>query len=128
MMQDRSRDQMREIRDEQRVLNELWLGQLALIGIDQEGDLRKGEKRNAERQFDLHQADIGKLQPIDRVDEQVEIFERKKTGEVACNSDRGDRTALVVGKHSAPNQLPRGERHSEKIVRDDGWHEDQQIS
>ncbi len=39
VMQDRARDQMREIGDEQRVMRQCVAGDIAAVGIDQERDL-----------------------------------------------------------------------------------------
>jgi hypothetical protein len=52
-MDDRSGDQVREIRDEQRIVQEIELGGLAFVNVDQERDLREGEERYAERQEDV---------------------------------------------------------------------------
>lgn len=46
MMEDWPRYQMGEIGDEQDVMDKIVLSRLALVGIDQEGDLGKRESGN----------------------------------------------------------------------------------
>ena len=53
VVQDRSRDQMREIGDEQRVMRQRVARDLAPVGIDQKSDLGESVERNADRQQDV---------------------------------------------------------------------------
>src|SRR5262249_40531899 len=49
----RAGNQMREERDEERVMERFVLARFAAIRVDQESDLRESEKRDADRQIDV---------------------------------------------------------------------------
>src|SRR5579872_4836719 len=54
MVQDRPRNQVREIGHEQRVMRQGVVANLAAISIDQKGDLGESVKRNPDRKQDVH--------------------------------------------------------------------------
>ena len=53
VVQDRPRDQMRKIGDEQRVMRQRVARDIAPVGIDQERDLGEGVEGDADRQQDV---------------------------------------------------------------------------
>ena len=75
MVQDRPRDQVREVGDEERVVHEVVLAHLALGRVDQIGDLGKRVERDAERQDDLADRPVGAEGVVEIVDEEVGVLE-----------------------------------------------------
>jgi hypothetical protein len=53
VVQDRPRNQMREIGDEKGVMRPGIMRDLSAVGIDQEGDLGEGVKGNSDRKQDV---------------------------------------------------------------------------
>ena len=53
VVKDRPRDQMREIGDEQRIMRQPVMRDLAPVGIDQERDLGEGVEGNSDREQDV---------------------------------------------------------------------------
>ena len=65
---------MREVGDEQYVMNEpVFLGQAA-VGVDEESYLRKREEGDSERQNDVQQAYLPSEGGVRRADEEVRVF------------------------------------------------------
>ncbi|MNT13397.1 hypothetical protein D3C72_1483660 [compost metagenome] len=98
MVQHRARDQVREVGDEQHVVDEAALVHLALPAVDQEGDLREGIERDADRQHDVHQIDRREArrdQPgVDVLQEEVGVLEDGQHAQV--DHQRGDQQRLAL--------------------------------
>src|SRR5262249_5151422 len=75
VMVDRASNEMREKRDDQRIVEWFVLTRLATIRVDQKGDLRECEKRHRDRQSDLRllQGDARHLGKT--LDQKPRIFE-----------------------------------------------------
>src|SRR6185503_10581466 len=81
-MQDRSRDQMREVRNEEEVVDEAIGSRLAAVGVHEVGDLREGEERNAKRENDIHRGPVRSPGCVDGLDEEVGVLEEGEHAEV----------------------------------------------
>ncbi len=92
VMQHRSGDQMRKIRDEQCVMHEVALANLAFVAIHEKCDLGEGEERDADGQNDIERADLrgrdGMQREIDVVDEEVRVLEVGEYAEVETDGRR----------------------------------------
>ena len=86
VVQDRSRDQMREISDEQRVVRQRISGDLAPVGVHQEGDLGKRVKRYSDRKQNVD----GQAAVKHRIEvrgKEACIFEKPEHQKVAADPD-----------------------------------------
>src|SRR6202011_4069368 len=72
---DRPGQQLREKHHEEAIFEEVVLGDLAAGGIDEIGNLLKGEERNAERQQNVLQHKIGLQRGVGGVDQEIGVFE-----------------------------------------------------
>ena len=87
VMQHRPGDQVRKVRDEQRIRDETWLRRLALVGVDEKGDLGEGEKGDAERQDDAGERNVDAAELPQRIDEKIGVLEIAESREIG--DDRG---------------------------------------
>ena len=75
VVQDRPRDQVRKVGDEERVVHEVVLAHLALRCVGQVSDLREGIERDAQRQDDLREGPARAEGVVEVVDEKVGVLE-----------------------------------------------------
>ena len=100
MMQNRPRDQMREIGHEQTVMDKAVFACLALIGVHQKRDLREGEKRNPQRQNDGAQTDTGSGRCVQVIDKEVRVFVIRQQGEIGNNRKSQQTTRAANNAHA----------------------------
>src|SRR5262249_24141213 len=100
VMVDRASNQMREKRDEQRIVEWFVLTRLSAIGVEQKGDLRECEKRDADRQSDIRllQGDARHL--AKSFDHKPGVFEVPEQQEIATDTDCQEDTTLASQQHS----------------------------
>ena len=84
-MQDRPRDQVRKISDEQHVMHEVVFLDLALIGVHQKGDLGKGKEGNAQRQDDVSQIPVRAKQRVQAADKEIGVLVVGQQAQVGGN-------------------------------------------
>src|SRR4051794_20972576 len=72
VMQDRARDQMREVRDEQTIMDWIIFISFVTVAVDQKCNLGEREKRDADRQGDV---DRGSAEECEVLGEEISIFE-----------------------------------------------------
>ena len=68
-------DQVGKVGDKQAVVNKVEFFRLATGSIYQKGNLREGEKRNAQGQDDVRQSVAGAQRRVDGIDKEVGVFE-----------------------------------------------------
>ena len=73
---------MREECDEKGVAQEVISPDLAARGVDEKGDLREGEERDADRQHDLAARRRQRQDRGDRAEQEIEIFEVEEDDEI----------------------------------------------
>ncbi|MEY9364927.1 hypothetical protein ABH994_007648 [Bradyrhizobium yuanmingense] len=105
VMEDGPRDQMREVRHEQRVMRQRIGRDLAAISVDQKRDLGEGVEGDADRQQDVER-DIRAEQRVDVLRDEAGIFEDAEHEEIADDAERECGLSLRV----------RELRHDEKMA------------
>src|SRR5258706_511477 len=94
VVEDGTCHQMRKIGNEQEVRHKSRLSDFSLIGVDEVGDLRKCEKRNADRKNELRQASGTHAEARQAIQEKVEVLEIAQCDEIGGNRRReSERTA-----------------------------------
>lgn len=126
VVQHRARDQVRKVGDEQHVVDEAALMHLALPAVDQEGDLREGVERDADRQHDVQQRDLRQArrgQPVVHVrDEEVGVLEDREHAQVDHQRQHQQRLALAVvplrrGRQAQPEPVVDADRRHQQRQR-----------
>ena len=113
MMDNRSGQQMRKIGDEQSIIDKasrprtLMCFHFTARGINQISDLREGEKRNAERQHDMHQVPLRAEHEVGVGNEEIGIFIIPKQRQITGNAQRQDRPCRA-GPYSRPRHADAG--------------------
>lgn len=87
-MDDRTGDELREEGDEERVVGEAVFARLALVRVDQVGDLLEGEEGDRQRQDDGVEVKVGAGEGVEAADGEVGVFEVAEQAEV--EDDAGD--------------------------------------
>ena len=97
VVQDRPRDQMREVGDEQRVMRQRVARDIAAVGVDQKRDLGEGEEGDADRQQDVdrqarseHRIEIG--------GEEAGVFEDAEHQQIAGDAGRSSAARRAAGR------------------------------
>ena len=81
MVQDRTRDQVREVADEERIGNDAVAHRIA-IDVDEVRDLREREERDAERQDDRLHAHSGAEERVHVAHQKARILEVAEDGQI----------------------------------------------
>src|SRR5215469_10505194 len=91
VMIDRASDEMREKRDEERIVEWFVFTRLATVGVDEKSDLRECEKRDADRQVNIRprQGDAGHR--VESLDHKPRIFEIAEQQHPTDEKIEGDR-------------------------------------
>ncbi len=104
VMEDRSRDQMRKVRDEQRVMRQRVARDVAPVGVDQKRDLRESVEGNADRQQDV------RVIPVENI--ALRLAARKpaylkmpSTSKIAGDADREHRKARRGAQFPGDQQI-----------------------
>jgi hypothetical protein len=87
VVHDWTSDELREEGHEQRVVDEVQPIHLAPVGIHEERDLLKREKRDADRQHDLAQHEVEAGDRVEVVHEEVGILEVPQRREVEHDAE-----------------------------------------
>src|SRR5262249_11502287 len=105
VMVDRAGDEMREKRDEKPIMEWFVFARLATVGVDQKGDLREREKRDADRQIDirLRQGDAGHR--VESLDQKPGIFEITEQQKMAADADCQKGTILASEQHPTDEEI-----------------------
>ena len=82
---------------------------LAAIGVDQKGDLREGEKRDADRKSDARHGTASAGQGADGVDEKIGVFEIAEQQEISGDAD-GEHELAAVGDQPPADDIVEGNR------------------
>ena len=82
VMDDGAGDELREEGDEERVVGEAVFARLALVRVDQIGDLLEGEEGDGQRQDDGVEVEVGSGEGVEAADGEVGVFEVAEQGEV----------------------------------------------
>ena len=96
VVQHRAGNQVREVGDEQAVMDEVELAGFAARCVHQEGNLCEGEEGDAQRQDDLAQAPGTAQRRIDGVNKEIGVFVVAQQGQVGCNPE--GQQALAPGR------------------------------
>ncbi len=107
VVQDRPGDQMRKVCDEQRIMRQPVMRDLAAIGVDQECDLGEGVERNSDRKQDLDHV-VGCKDRIVIGGEKTGIFEDAEHHKIARDPKRQDRQSQD-GAQAPGDQQPANE-------------------
>src|SRR6185312_2565890 len=86
-MEDGTRDEMGEIRNEKAIPRKAKIHHLSIGGIDQERDLRKRVERNPEWQDDAELMARHAAQGAQRVEKEVGVFEITEEGQVSADGE-----------------------------------------
>ncbi len=105
-MQNRPGDQVREERGKQRVTAEVLLHRAALLQVDQIGDLREGEERDAERQHHVTPVMQGVRPAREKVQQWKQVLEVAQRAEVDCDREDEDDLRVDVVCDTATDQRP----------------------
>src|SRR5262245_64395069 len=109
---------MREKRDEKRIVEWLVLARLAAVSVDQKGDLRECEKRDADRQIDIRprQGDAGHR--VESLDQKPGIFEVSEQQQIAADPNCQKDTILASEQHPTDEEVEgnRGETQRQEAV------------
>lgn len=107
-------DQVREIGHEQAVVDRIEFLRLAARRVDQEGDLREGEERDAQRENDRRKVVAAAGDRIDRVDEEVGVLVVAQQNQIARDTERQQVASALGADVTAARQCaPHG------VVEDD---------
>ncbi|MNT16803.1 hypothetical protein D3C72_1519220 [compost metagenome] len=120
MVQHRAGDQVRKIRDEQQIVDKAAFPRLALVGIDQEGDLRKRKKRDPDRQHHVQDGHRLRQQLRQAGNEETRILVIGEHAQVG--GDGRDQQALAVADASRPKQ------GGAAVIEDDGAEQQRQVA
>jgi hypothetical protein len=112
VVQDRTRDQVRKVRHEQRIMRQCIARDIAAIGIDQEGDLRERIEGDTDRQ-ENGDGDAGGEDGIQVYSNEACIFEDAEQDEIAGDTESQHQSAR------ARPELPHDqEQPDDKVERD----------
>src|SRR6266567_1564436 len=91
MVQDRTCDEVRKVRDEKGVVNRIRFLCFTLIGIDKKGDLREREERDSDRECDVCYIQHGSSQVVQSIDQKVEVLEVGQGSKIEtdCHEEQG---------------------------------------
>src|SRR5262249_15258698 len=114
VMVDRTSNEMREKRDEKRIVEWLVLARLATVGVDQKRDLRECEKRDADRQIDirLRQGDAGHR--VEGLDQKPGIFEVPEQQQIAADTDCQKDAILASQQHPTDEEIEGNRREDQR--------------
>ena len=112
VMQDRARNQVREIRHEQRVMRQRVMTNLAPVGVDQKCDLGEGVKGDADREQNVHGHGRRK-QRVEIANDEAGIFEDAKRQQIAGDARRQH------GKARPLAQISRDQQPADEIIERD---------
>ncbi len=122
MVHDGASDELREEGYEQHVVDEVQQLDPVPVRVDEERDLLKGEKRDADRQHHRAEDEVEAGDRVEVVHEEVGVLEVAQRGEVEHDAEHQQRPGRVrpptVSRHDASSQ---GEVHQHQ------GHDQQQV-
>src|ERR1700761_8269920 len=123
-MHDRPGDELRKEENEGAIFTKREGLHAPGLDVDQEGDLLEGDERDAERQNDVKQNEVGAESVVDRPIDEVGIFEKAEEGDVEQNADQQHRAreTRLVAPLAQPEQVRR-----QQVVDDDRGPDDEDI-
>lgn len=101
MRDDRPRDKLGEERDEAGIVQNRAIFNLAVKGINDEGELLEREKAYAEREHDVFKRPARAENGVHRVGKEIIIFKVKEYAEVDDNGEGFGRLALFIAREHA---------------------------
>ena len=120
VMQHRPGDQVRKVGHEQRIVHETWFACLVLIDVDEIGDLREREERNAERQHDVQGSVTRARDGIQAADQEISVFEVGEQNQIGSNR--------TCQPYTPPSARRACDRKSHRVVEYDGPEQQRDVS
>jgi len=120
MVQHGPRNQMREVGDEQQVMQEAAFAHKATRRVDQEGDLREREERDPDGQDDLHQRHLPARQRGGRAGKETRVLVPAQQRQIRRHGD--SKPALTCAAACAADAQRTG------VVDDDGPQQQRQVA
>ena len=123
-MHDRPGDQLGEEKNEGAIFAKREGFDPPGLNVDQEGDLLEGDERDAERQNDIQQDEIGAKDVIDRAIDEVGVFEEAEEDDIEQEADEQHRPRQA-GRVAALAQSQQERRQG--IIDDDRGSDDEDV-
>ena len=118
---DGARDQLREERDEERVVEDVVARHRALVAVNHIGELLEGEERDAQRQRHVVEREREAKRAVHVRDEEVVILEVEQHAEVEGEAQQHQRQADALARR-------REHALAERVVDQDAAHDDRHIA
>ena len=110
MMKHWTSDQMREVRNEEEIVDEVIFPRDASMRIDEKRDLGEGEEGYAQRQDDIFQAPMRHSELSRGTDKKIRVFEVTKQKQVSGNGG-GESPNRSLGRLGSRAGMPDGITH-----------------
>src|SRR5262249_28926274 len=104
----------REKRDEERIVEWFVFARLATVGVDQKGDLRECEKRDADRQIDIRLRQGDASHRVEGLDQKPGIFGIPEQQQIAADADCQKRAILASEQHPADEEIEGDRRENQR--------------
>src|SRR5215469_9069539 len=114
VMVDRASNEMREKRDEKRIVEWFVFTRLATVGVDQKSDLRECEKRDADRQVNIRPRPGDAGHRVEGFDQKPHIFEIPEQQQIAADTDRQKGTILASQQHPTDEEIEGDRREDQR--------------